>query len=76
MGFASKKERKSVCPNALEFAMVIVMLLNNDQGSVKIPEAQSKTVAANEIVHYSVVIIQSRKKQNTHILHSPKALNG
>ena len=66
MGFALKKERKSACLNALEFAMATVMLHNNDQDSVKIPKAQLETLATNEIVHYFVVMILSRKKQNTH----------
>ena len=57
MGFASKKERKFVCSNALEFAMTIVMLHNDDQNSVKILEAQFKMVAANEMVHYFAVTI-------------------
>ena len=76
MGFASKKKKKSTCPNALEFSMTIVMLHNDDQDSVKILEAQPKTMAANEIVHYSVITIKSKKKQNTYILHGLEALNG
>ena len=57
MGFATKKERKFACPNLLEFAMTIMMSHNNDEDSVKIPETQSDTVAANEIVYYSAVTI-------------------
>ena len=76
MGFATKKERKSTCPNALEFAMTTLMSHNNDQDSIKIFEAQPKKMVANETMYYVAVTIQSRKKQNTNILHSREALNG
>ena len=57
VGFASKKKRNFAYPYALEFAMTIVMLYNNDQSNVKIPKAQLHPMAANETVHYFVVTI-------------------
>ena len=50
LGFALKKETKSSCQNALEFAMTIVMWGNDDKDSVKTLEAQCK-MAANETMY-------------------------
>ena len=55
--FCIEKREEFACSNALEFSMTTVMSLNDDQDSVKISKAQSKTVAANEMVHYFAVTI-------------------
>ena len=76
MDFASEKEKKFACPNALEFAITTMMSHNDNQDTEETLKAQSKVVGANETVHYSAMTIQSRKKQNTHMSHGSKALNG